>query len=292
MLPSERLIYTPMPTRPKLPLPGGKRLLVWLLISIEEWDPRAPMPRTVNSPPSGGTPTPDIPNWSWHEYGNRVGFWRLLDALDRFGLRASMAVNGVALPTYAPICEAALARNWELIGHGYVQKSLQKVDDERAAIEATTAALKAFTGVAPKGWVGPGLAETWETPDLLAEAGYRYVCDWIHDDQPTWLKTRTTPLASMPFTQECNDIPVILSQHHPAAEYRNRVIDQFDELYAEGGDSARIMAVVMHPFIMGVPHRIKYLRQALAHIASRPDAAVVTAGEIYDWFVEASPPAG
>jgi allantoinase len=290
MLLTDRLPYSPIVSRPKLRLPNGKRLAVWVLVSIEEWNQREQMPRTVNTPPAGGIPTPDIPNWTWHEYGNRVGFWRLVEALDGAGVRASMAVNGVAIETYAPICEAAHSRGWEFIGHGYTQKNLQKVEDERADIRKTTAAIRAFTGSAPKGWVGPGLAETWDTPDVLAEEGYGYVCDWVHDDQPTWLKTTGRPLLSMPFTQECNDIPIILSQHHRAAEYRDRVIDQFDQLYADSADSARVMAMVVHPFIMGVAHRTKYLREALAHIASHDGAVFMTAGGIHDWFTETNPP--
>jgi len=291
MLLTERLPYSPIVTRPPLKLPNNKRLAVWVLVSIEEWNQHEQMPRTVNTPPAGGIPTPDIPNWTWHEYGNRVGFWRLLDALDRFNVRASMAVNGIALETYAPIAEAARARGWEFIGHGYTQRNLQKVEDERADIRKTTEAIRAFSGSAPKGWVGPGLAETWDTPDVLVEEGYRYVCDWVHDDQPSWLRTRTKPLLSMPFTQECNDIPIILSQHHRACEYRDRAIDQFDQLYEDSADSARVMAMVVHPFIMGVAHRIKYLRETLAHIASRSEAVFMTAGEIHDWFTEISPPA-
>ena len=290
MLLTERLAYSPITSRRKLELPGGKRLAVWVLVSIEEWNEREQMPRSVNTPPAGGVPTPDVPNWTWHEYGNRVGFWRLLQALDGAGVRASMAVNGIAIETYAPIVEAAKSRGWELIGHGYTQKNLQKVEDERVDIRKTTEAIRAFTGGAPKGWVGPGLAETWSTPDILAEEGYRYVCDWVHDDQPSWLRTTGRPLLSMPFTQECNDIPIILSQHHRAAEYRDRVIDQFDEMYADSAASARVMAMVVHPFIMGVAHRVKYLREALAHIASHPGAVFMTAGEIHDWFAEVSPP--
>jgi allantoinase len=290
MLLTERLPYSPIVTRPPLKLPNNKRLAVWVLVSIEEWNQHEQMPRTVNTPPAGGIPTPDIPNWTWHEYGNRVGFWRLLDALDRFNVRASMAVNGIALETYAPIAEAARTRGWEFIGHGYTQKNLQKVEDERADIRKTTEAIRAFSGSAPKGWVGPGLAETWDTPDVLVEEGYRYVCDWVHDDQPSWLRTRTKPLLSMPFTQECNDIPIILSQHHRACEYRDRAIDQFDQLYEDSADSARVMAMVVHPFIMGVAHRIRYLRETLAHIASRSEAVFMTAGEIHDWFAEISPP--
>ena len=137
MLPMERIPYSPITRRPKLALPNGKRVAVWVLVSIEEWDINSPMPRTVNTPPAGGVPTPDIPNWTWHEYGNRVGFWRLAETLDKFGIKASMAINGVAVKTYAPIAEAARERGWEFIAHGYTQKNLQKVEDERADIRKT-----------------------------------------------------------------------------------------------------------------------------------------------------------
>ena len=285
MLPSERLAYSPLVSRPKLALPNGKRVAVWLLVSIEEWDIHSPMPRTVNTPPAGGVPSPDIQNWTWHEYGNRVGFWRLTDVLDKLGLRASMAVNGVAVKTYEPICAAAKERNWEFIAHGYTQKNLQKVENERLDIQKTRDVIRAYTGKTPRGWVGPGLAETWDTPDILAEEGFDYVCDWVHDDQPTWLKTTTQPLMSMPFTQEINDIVIMLTQHHPAGEYKSRAIAQFDQLYEEGKDTARVMAMVVHPFIMGVAHRIRLLRETLEYMASKDGTVFMTPSEIYDWYV-------
>ena len=133
------------------------------------------MPRTVLTPPAGGAPSPDMPNWAWHEYGNRVGFWRMLDVLDQLQIRAALAINGSAIRAYEPISRAALDRSWEFIGHGFSQKNMQKVEDERADIRKTSDAIRTFTGRAPRGWLGPGLTETWETPDLLVEEGYEYV---------------------------------------------------------------------------------------------------------------------
>jgi len=163
-----------------------------------------PVIQSASWRPAGGSPSPDIPNWAWHEYGNRVGFWRLLKAIDAIGVKAVLAINGTAVKSYAPIAQAALERGWEFIGHGYTQKNMQKVDDEAADIAATTEAIAAFTGTRPRGWLGPGLTETWHTPDLLVEAGYEYVCDWVLDDQPVRLATRTTPIVNIPYTQECN----------------------------------------------------------------------------------------
>jgi allantoinase len=288
MLPNDRLAYSPIVGRPKPSLPGDARLVVWVIVNIEEWNPRETMPRTVLTPPAGGSPTPDIPNWAWHEYGNRVGFWRILDVLDTFGVRAALAINGSAIEAYTPISQAALERGWEFVGHGYSQKNMQKVDDERADIVKTTEAIRKFTGSAPRGWLGPGLTETWETPDILVEEGYDYVCDWVLDDQPVLLKTRTKPIVGVPYTQECNDVAMMLIQHHSAVEYRNRAIDQFDQLYADSAAGARVMALVVHPYIMGVPHRLRYFREALAYIHSHSDVVFASGAEICDWFDPAS----
>jgi peptidoglycan/xylan/chitin deacetylase (PgdA/CDA1 family) len=247
------------------------------------------MPRTVLTPPAGGSPMPDIPNWAWHEYGNRVGFWRMLEVFDALNVPAVLAINGSAIAGYGAIVEAAKQRNWEFIGHGFSQKNMQKVADEKADIEKTSAAIREVTGRNPRGWLGPGLTETWDTPDLLAEAGYDYVCDWVLDDQPVRLKTRGgKSIVNLPYTQECNDVAMMLIQHHKASEYRDRACDQFDQLYADAAGSARVMALVVHPYIMGAPHRLKYFRAALAH-AGRHDGVLFWTGEqILDWYLTLS----
>ncbi len=173
MLPTERLDFSAIAHRPKLTLPDGARLVVWVIVNVEEWDPTQPMPRTVLTPPAGGAPMPDIPNWAWHEYGNRVGFWRMLEAIDEHRIRAVLAVNGSAIARYEPIARAALERGWEFIGHGFTQKNMQKVADERDDIRKTAAAIRDFTGKNPRGWLGPGLTETWETPGSVGRRGLR-----------------------------------------------------------------------------------------------------------------------
>ncbi len=284
MQPRERLSYAPIVNRPKLALPGGARMVCWVIINVEEWDINQPMPRTVLTPPAGGAPMPDIPNWAWHEYGNRVGFWRMLEVLDRLDIKAVLCLNGSCLATYAPIAEAARERQWEFLGHGFIQKNMQKVENEREAIRRTTEAISAFTGKRPRGWLGPGLTETWETPDILAEEGYEYVGDWVLDDQPVMLKTRTRPIVSLPYTQECNDVAMMLIQHHPGAEYHRRATDQFEQLYADSASATRIMAISAHPYIMGAPHRLKYFRQALEEIRRHDDVLFWTGEQILDWY--------
>jgi len=284
LLPADRLAYSAITERPRLVLPGGARMVVWVIVNVEEWDPTQPMPRTVLTPPAGGSPSPDVPNWAWHEYGNRVGFWRLLEVLDAFSIPAVLAINGSAIAAYPPIVQAACARGWEFIGHGFTQRNMQKVADERDDIRRTRDVILAATGKRPRGWLGPGLTETWETPDLLVEEGYDYLADWVLDDQPVWLKTRTRPILNVPYTQECNDVAMMLIQHHPAREYCDRALDQFEQIHGDASKSARVMALVVHPYIMGAPHRLKYFRRVLEVIREKSDVAFWTGAQIADWY--------
>jgi allantoinase len=286
MLPTERIAYSPIADRAPLKLPGGARLVVWTIVNVEEWDINQAMPRTVLTPPAGGSPMPDIPNWAWHEYGNRVGFWRMLEVLDRCEIRAALAINGTAIKTYPHIVRAAKERGWEFMGHGYTQRNMQRVENEREDIARTSAAIAEATGRRPRGWLGPGLTETWDTPDLLVESGYDYVADWVLDDQPVVLKTRSRPIVNIPYTQECNDVAMMLIQHHKACEYYDRALDQFEQLYHDARDSARVMALVVHPYIMGAPHRLKYYRMILERIRQANDVLIWTGEQILDWFSE------
>jgi allantoinase len=291
MLPNERISYSAITERAPLKLPDGARMVVWVIVNVEEWDPREPMPRTVLTPPAGGSPLPDIPNWAWHEYGNRVGFWRFIEVFDALSIPAVLAINGSALAAYPAIVRAARDREWEFIGHGFSQRSMQKVENERADIRKTRDVIAAATGAPPRGWLGPGLTETWETPDLLVEEGYDYVADWVLDDQPVWLKTRTKPILNLPYTQECNDVAMMLIQHHKASEYCDRALDQFEQIYADAAKSARVMALVVHPYIMGAPHRLKYFRRVLETISKKSDVKFWTGAEIADWYRAAGPKA-
>ena len=283
ILPNQRIDFSAIPERAPLSLPDGKRLAVWVIVNIEEWDPERPMPRTVLTPPAGGAPSPDIPNWAWHEYGNRVGFWRLLEVFDDFAIPAALAINGSAIGSYEPIARAAHDRAWEFIGHGYTQLNMQKVADEAEDIRKTTEAIRDFTGAAPRGWLGPGLTETWDTPERLVDAGYDYVCDWVLDDQPVDLRTANGSIVNVPYTQECNDVAMMLIQHHPAREYRDRAIDQAEQLLHDARGSARVMALVLHPYIMGAPHRARYFREVIAHLARREGVMFTTGAAICDW---------
>ena len=283
-LPRERVPYSAIVDRPRLELPGGARLAVWTIVNVEEWSIERPMPRTVLSPPHGQPLVPDLPNWAWHEYGMRVGFWRFLETLSRFNVKATLAINGSVCRSYPRVAQAALEAGWEFMGHGYIQRPMHHVEDQRKNILDTVEAIKAFTGKAPRGWESPGLTETYDTIDWLAEAGIEYVADWVLDDQPCVIRTATRPVVSIPYTVEMNDIAMMVLQNHPSSEWLRRGIDQFDRLYAEGEKSARVMAISVHPYITGVPHRIAYLERLYEYIRQRPGVLMWTGEEILDWY--------
>jgi allantoinase len=287
-LPKDRVAYSAIVDRPPLRLPGAARLAVWTIVNVEEWSIERPMPRTVLSPPQGQPLLPDLPNWAWHEYGMRVGFWRFLEVLGKFDLRATLAINGSVCKSYPRVAEAGLKAGWEFMGHGYVQRPMHHLEDQRTAIRQTMEEIKLFTGKAPRGWESPGLTETYDTIDWLAEAGIEYVADWVLDDQPCRIQTASGPIVSVPYTVEMNDIAMMVLQSHPSEEWLRRGIDQFDRLYAEGEKSARVMAISVHPYISGVPHRIGYLEKLYEYITQRPGVLMWTGEQILDWYKNAS----
>jgi allantoinase len=280
----DRVPYEPIVSRPPFRLPNKARVAVWTIVNVEKWLPDTAMPRTVLSPPMGQPKLPDIANWCWHEYGMRVGFWRFLEVLKSRSLRATFAVNGAACKEYPQACKAALDAGWEFMGHGFVQKPMHSVEDQAAAIRQTVQAIRDFTGKPPRGWESPGLAETEDTIDLLAEAGIEYVADWILDDQPVAIKTRTGEMVSVPYTVELNDVVISAVQGHTSAELLQRGRDQFDQLYKEGATIPRVMAISLHPYLTGVPHRIRYLEALYDYILSHDDVAMCTGGEILDIY--------
>jgi peptidoglycan/xylan/chitin deacetylase (PgdA/CDA1 family) len=279
-----RTPYLPIHKRPKLTLPGDARVAVWTFVNVENWSPAGAMPRTVLPPPMGVPLLPDVPNWAWHEYGMRVGFWRFLETLNARKLKATFAVNGTACELYREACEAAHEAGWDFMGHGWVQKPMHKVEDQKRAIADTIRAIKDFTGKPPRGWESPGLTETDETLDLLAEAGIEYVADWVMDEQPLPLKTAHGEIVSVPYTVEINDVVMSAVQQQPSDEIFRRGRDQFDRLYLDGKTAPRVMAISIHPYLTGVPHRIKYLEMLYDYILGHEDVVTWTGAEILDWY--------
>ena len=279
-----RVPYSPIVGRKPFSLPNNARVAVWTIVNVENWLPENAMPRTVLSPPMGQPLLPDAPNWCWHEYGMRVGFWRFLEVLQSRNLRATFAVNGTACKEYAQACQAAHDAGWEFMGHGWEQKPMHRVEDQAAAIRQTMDAIRDFTGKAPRGWESPGITQTEETVDFLAAAGIEYVADWVLDDQPVPIRTSSGNIVSVPYSVEVNDVVISAMQHHGSDELLRRGRDQFDQLYKEGATIPRIMAISIHPYLTGVPHRIKYLEALYDHILSHKDVLMSTGGEILDIY--------
>ncbi|MFQ6028706.1 MAG: polysaccharide deacetylase family protein [Dehalococcoidia bacterium] len=287
-----RADYSPIFHRAPLRLPDNARIVVWPVINVEEWDINEPMARTVLPTPQGVEVLPDIPNFGWFDYGLRVGFWRMKRVLDRHGIRATVSLNASVCHSYPQIVTESLESGWEMLGHSYIQRVINREPDEREAIRRTIDTIRDFTGTAPRGWMGPGLAETFETPDILAEEGIEYVCDWCNDDQPYPLKVRSGSLTSVPYTVELNDIPMYMVQHHRSPEIFERSKEAFDTLYQEGAESARVMCVSTHPYITGASHRIKYYDMIWDYIRQFEGVVFWTGSEILDWYKSVTEPSG
>ena len=281
---TDRAPYVAFPDRPHMRLPDGARVAVWFIVNVEEWAIERPMPRQVLTPPMGNPLQPDLPNWAWHEYGMRVGAWRFYELYKRLGLRPTLSINARVCLDYARVAAEARDAGWEFMGHAYEQMPIHKVEDQRSMIHRSMDVLEKFTGSRPVGWLGPGLTQTYETPEILAEAGVRYIGDWVYDDEPTVIRTGNGPLVTLPYTVELNDIPMMIVQHHESEYWKRRCCDQFDRLWKEGAERPRIMSMAIHPYISGQPHRIKYLEEIYEHINSHPGVLHWNGAEIYNWY--------
>ena len=214
----------------------------------------------------------------------RVGVWRFFEHFKKQNIKPTLAINARVCEDYTRVAEEAKAQGWEFMGHSYEQGPIHKEPDQKAMIARSMDTLERFTGQRPVGWLGPGLTQTLETPDLLAAAGVKYIGDWVYDDEPTVIKTTSGPLVTLPYTMELNDIPMMAVQHHESDYLLKRTIDQFDRLYAEGKDRAKIISLAIHPYLSGQPHRIKYLEAIYDHI-SRYDGVLHWNGvQILDWY--------
>jgi peptidoglycan/xylan/chitin deacetylase (PgdA/CDA1 family) len=285
MLPRERAEFSAIVDRPPLKLPGAARLIFWTIVNYEVWDIGRPMPRQVLPAPTGLPLLPDVPHWSWHEYGMRVGAWRFFELYERLGIIPTLAINARTCEDYARVAHEAKRLDWELMGHAYDQMPIHKVEDQAEMISRSLDILERFSGKRPVGWLGPGLTQTLETPELLAGAGVKYIGDWVYDDEPTMIKTARGPLVTLPYTVEINDIAMMIVQHHESEQLLRRAIDQFDRLYAEGRDRAKIMAIAIHPYISGQPHRIKYLEAIYDHARRFEGVLYWTGAQILDWYI-------
>ena len=287
MIPAKRLRYSAIVDRPPLTLPDKARVVVWPVVNVEVWDIGRPMPRQALPPPTGATLLPDVPHWGWHEYGMRVGFWRMKAVLDELKIVPSLSVNARVCLDYPRVAKAARDSGWEFMGHSYDQRPTHTEPDPVGMIRQSIKVIREFTGKRPVGWMGPGLTETLDTPEHLAAAGIKYIADWVIDDEPCTIRTRGGELVTLPYSLELNDIAMMVVQHHPAGEFVTRTMDYFERVYREGRDRAKIMAIAVHPYISGVPHRIKYFEAVYDYMRKKPGVWMTTGEEIYEWFKQA-----
>lgn len=284
-----RYAYRAITDRADYSWPNGKRLAVYIGLNLEHFA----FGEGLGAELAPGGPQPDVLNYAWRDYGNRVGAWRMLQMFEALEMPASVLANS-AMYDYAPDLMAAFrARGDEVVGHGRTNSERQSTFDrvdEAALISEATAVLQAHEGVAPKGWLSPWIAESLHTPDLLAEAGYGYTLNWCMDDQPVWMQTSAGRLLSIPYPQEVNDIPSIVARKDGAADFADMIIDNFDEMLLQSVQQPLVMGIALHPYLVGQPYRLRHLRRALTHIAAhREEIWLTRAGDIHTYCTDHIP---
>jgi allantoinase len=280
----DRFDYSPIIDRPRLSWPNGARVAVWVIPNIEHFLFDRPSTRLTNLPVN-----PDVLNYSWRDYGVRVGIWRMMEVMERYGVKGTVALNSDVCARYPRIIEEGKKLGWEWMGHGNNNSTLfagQSEAEERALIKEVVTIISKSVGEAPRGWLSPALSETMRTLDILAENGIEYVGNWVNDDQPYPMRVKKGSMIAMPYSVEINDIPALLDLHQSPETFGQMICDQFDVLYEDGAQTGRVMSICLHPFLVGYPHRSKYFAKALHHITSRQEVWLTTGGAIVDWYKE------
>jgi peptidoglycan/xylan/chitin deacetylase (PgdA/CDA1 family) len=285
-----RIAYQMASRRERLAPLRDKPVIVHVVVNVEHWPFDQPMPRAAIPAPHGKTPVPDVGNFAWVEYGMRAGMPRLLRLLGERGIRASTFMNASCADTYESCARAMLDADWEFVGHGWIQRSLQFEDDEAGVIRRSLDRLRALTGRPVRGWFGPGVGESFDTPDLLSAAGIDWLADWFVDDLPCWMQTRHGPLLAMPYTLELNDVPLYVVQQQPSEELRHRLEATLRTFDVETKTQPRVLTLAVHPHVMGVPHRADVLARCLDLLLARDDVVFATGSEIADWYRSVEPP--
>ena len=272
----DRYDYVPLRGRADYSWPAGRRLAVYFALNLEHFS----YGEGLGAELAPGGPHPDILNYAWRDYGNRVGAWYMLDAFDALRLPMAALVNS-SMYDYAPeLVAACRARGDEIVGHGRTNAERQGVlaeADERTLIAEATSRLARAEGRPPEGWLGPWISHSHVTPDLLAEGGYRYLLDWCMDDQPVWFRCRGDKrILAVPYPQEVNDIPQIAGRKIGGDAFADIIVDQFDEMLELSQERPLVMGVALHAYLVGQPHRLRHLKRALRHIAKHRDRIWLT----------------
>jgi allantoinase len=275
--------YSPIIDRPTISWPNGARVAFYVGLNVEHFELGKPSTSIWE-----GTAhlRPDPLNHGWRDYGARVGIWRMIETFDKHGIRPSVLLNADVVEHYPQIIEAGRQRNWAWLAHGKTNSMLHTdmtPDEEHHFLEDVVATIERATGQRLKGWMGPGLTETFETPRILKDLGLSYVLDWTADDQPFPLNV--PGMISVPYSVELNDLILFGSRGLTGEEFYQTVVDQFDQLYADSVDSGRVMALALHPFAMGQAFRAKYLDKALEYISSHDGVWLTTSDEIAEHYL-------
>jgi peptidoglycan/xylan/chitin deacetylase (PgdA/CDA1 family) len=270
------------------PHPSGP-IMVQLVVNVENWSFDAAMPRTIITPPHGKETIPDLPNFSWVDYGMRAGLPRMIEAIEQRGLAAATSINASVVDVYPRAAEAMLEAGWEFIGHGMHQKSIQAAGTEEEVVNGTLDKLKKFTGQPVHGWLSPGLRETVRSADVLKAAGIGYVYDWVIDDVPSWLTTEHGPLMAMPYNLELNDSVIYAVEKHVTGQFLDRTLRTLKLFEREAPKFPRVLSIGLHPHLMGVPHRFGEFEQMLDALIASPQTCFLYPNQISSWFTTQCP---
>ncbi len=288
--------YVPISQRGRLEWPGGARVALILTFNLETWDLTKDTDRAYYA---GGPPilpdvlpgrVPDFPNYTWREYGQRVGIWRMIELFDQLGVRASCTANAVTFERRRQMTDAVLERGWELLAHNWEQGELltDYADDpakEREVVTRTLQAYRAAVGRPARGWLSSSLRGTTRTPAILAEAGCLFWCDIMNDDQPYLIQTPSGPIVSVPYSNEINDFTLLTRRGHTTDEFRDILIEELSVLHAEGATQARLMNVGLHPHVSGRAYRIRALKEFLEFAKGLEGVWWPTREELARWYL-------
>lgn len=289
--------FVPLPHRKPLIWPNGARVALVMTFNLETWDLTKPTKEKYYAGGPAVLPdvlagdTPDFPNYTWREYGQRVGIWRLFDLFDEQGVKASCTTNAVTFERRKAMTDACLERGWELLAHNWEQGELltdfaHEPAKERDIVLRSLEQYEKFVGKRAKGWLSSSLRGTLQTADILAEHGCTFYCDLLNDDQPYLLRTPSGPIVSTPYSNEINDFTLLTRRGHTTDEYRDVLIEELNVLYKEGATSGRLMNVGIHPHVSGRAYRIRALREFIQHAKSLPGVWFATREEIADWYLQ------
>jgi allantoinase len=282
----ERYDWSMLPDRKPVAWPQQARVALWVVPALE-WFPLNMAGVPFKPPGAMQTAYPDLRHYTLRDYGNRVGIFRIMKALEKYGIRPTVAVNAAVAVRYPSLIKECTQRGWEIMANGLDMDHLHHgglaVDDEKKLIDTTLDILRKASGQAVRGWLSPAKSESAATLDLLGAAGFDYVCDWVNDDMPYAMRTASGPVHAMPHPIDMDDHTILVQNHHTEDDFRDQLCDQFDLLYKESATAGgRIMAISLHPWVIGQPYRMRALEEALAHIMRHPGVWAATGSEILD----------